>query len=112
MVYLIHFDRPFSHARHYVGFVHGGRRELALRVARHAAGDGAKILRAVTAAGIGWRVVRTWGARGTRAFERGLKNAAHPERVCPCCGGRRQGRRMNVGKGLGFVPSPEVAQCV
>lgn len=78
-VYLIHFDRPLHHARHYLG----SAVSISLRVAEHRAGKGAKLLAAVNAAGIGWSVVRTW--RGGRRLERVLKNKHKAGRLCPCC---------------------------
>src|ERR1022692_3195850 len=49
-VYLIHFDRPYKHARHYIGWALDVRRRLT----EHAAGRGAHLLAVVKAAGIGW----------------------------------------------------------
>ncbi len=39
-IYLLHFDRPFSHARHYMG----SAEDLDVRLAEHAAGAGARLL--------------------------------------------------------------------
>jgi hypothetical protein len=83
VIYLIHFDRPYRHARHYLGFVESPR-GLVGRLARHASGAGARLLAVVAAAGIGWRLVRTW-ADGTRAEERRLKSSRHAPRYCPIC---------------------------
>jgi hypothetical protein len=82
MIYLIHFDRPFKHAKHYLGFCEEGG--LEQRIDKHRRGAGAKLLRAVAQAGIGFRVVRTW-AQGTRDEERKLKNRGGAARICPCC---------------------------
>ena len=46
-VYLLHFDRPFKHARHYVGFFEDADK-VASRLQRHADGDGAALTRAVS----------------------------------------------------------------
>lgn len=78
-VYLLHFDRPFKHARHYVGFVEEADK-VASRLQRHADGDGA----ALTRAGIGLAIVRTWQGK-SRRFERRLKNQKHHTRLCPLC---------------------------
>jgi len=40
MVYLIYFDSPLGHARHYLGFCD----DLEKRITRHKSGSGAKIL--------------------------------------------------------------------
>lgn len=72
MVYLVCFDRPLSHARHYLGYCNDKEESLEQRIERHRRGDGAKILRAVTQAGIGFKVVRVW-EDGDRELERRLK---------------------------------------
>lgn len=82
IVYLIHFDRPFGHARHYLGWTR--TRNFEARIAHHRAGTGSNLMRHVTAAGIGWRVIRTW--HGTRSDERRLKGHSST-RYCPACQG-------------------------
>lgn len=81
-VYLIHFDRPYKHARHYVGFTEAD--DVVERVAQHEAGNGARLLAVVAAAEIKFRVVRKWPG-ASRDFERRLKNARHTPRFCPEC---------------------------
>lgn len=90
MIYLICFDRPFRHARHYLGFVESPGK-LEARIERHRSGDGAKLLRAVNQAGIQWRVVRTW-EDGSRDKERQMKNRGHTPDYCPVC---RKNRKRN-----------------
>ena len=69
-VYLLHFDRPYKHARHYLGWAAAGH--LDSRIAAHRGGQGARRLMAVIeAAGIGFRLARTW--TGSRARERQIK---------------------------------------
>lgn len=79
-VYLLHFDRPFRHARHYIGWTGG---DLEDRLEYHRRGWGSKLLKAVAEAGIGWTVARTW--EGTRHDERKLKNRKEAPRLCPVC---------------------------
>lgn len=79
-VYLLHFDRPFGHARHYQGW----SEQLAPRLAAHRAGQGAKLLAAVRRGGGDWTLARTW--EGTRALERRLKRQGGASRRCPMCG--------------------------
>jgi predicted GIY-YIG superfamily endonuclease len=67
-VYLIHFDRPYCHARHYLGFADN----LAARLNEHSRGDGARLMEVIALAGIGWQVARTWS--GDRKLEHRLKN--------------------------------------
>jgi hypothetical protein len=79
-VYLLHFDRPFSHARHYLGWASPGN--LSARLSHHADGTGANLLRHVAKAGISWSLARTWP--GDRARERQLKSRGLTRR-CPVC---------------------------
>lgn len=79
-VYLLHFDRPYKHARHYVGWAKNVKRRLA----EHAAGRGARLLAVVKEAGIGWQLARMWP--GSRARERQIKNQGGHARHCPLCG--------------------------
>lgn len=77
-VYLIHFDRPYKHAKHYVGWA----KSLEARIAHHRNGTGARLLQVLNEAGIGWEVVRTW-PNTTREFERHLKDTRHVSHYCP-----------------------------
>jgi predicted GIY-YIG superfamily endonuclease len=90
-VYLLHLDAPFGpphqQARHYLGFA----RDLEARLAHHAAGTGANLLRHVRAAGIGWTLARVWEGK-TRAFERSQKRNGHAKR-CPICRAAARERR-------------------
>ncbi len=81
-VYLIHFDRPYFHARHYCGWT---GRDLYERIEEHALGkrEAARLMQIIVEADIGWTVVRTW--TGTRALERRLKDSHHLSRYCPVC---------------------------
>lgn len=83
-IYLIHFVRRFHHARHYLGWT----LDLPGRLASHRAGRGAKLLRALAQAGIGWELVCWW--IGTRADERRMKRRKGTPRLCPACGGRME----------------------
>jgi hypothetical protein len=84
LVYLIHFDQPIGNpdepkgrAQHYTG--HAG--DLDARTGDHHGANAAKIMQAVNAQGITWRVVRTW--EGTRDTERAIKNLNAGPRLCP-----------------------------
>lgn len=81
-VYLIHFDRPFGHARHYIGYS-ADEETLPRRLDHHRKGTGSTLMRHVSAAGIGWQVVRVWPDKG-RLFERELKQHSGT-RYCPTC---------------------------
>jgi predicted GIY-YIG superfamily endonuclease len=78
-VYLIHFDTPYSHARHYTGWT----RDLDARLAQHQAGRGARLMEVITDAGISWHVARTWP--GDRTRERAIKDRHEAPKLCPDC---------------------------
>jgi len=85
-IYLIHFSEPIGdltnpkgQAQHYIGW----SQNLEARLEAHRNGTGAAILRAVTEAGIDWRVVRKW--KGTRDDERALKDRHQHSFYCPVC---------------------------
>ncbi|MGD0632540.1 MAG: hypothetical protein ABR987_24720 [Terracidiphilus sp.] len=80
-VYLLHFDQPYKHARHYVGWT---ARNVGRRLAEHEAGRGARLLAVVRAAGIGWQLARLWP--GSRVRERQIKRQGGHARHCPLCG--------------------------
>jgi predicted GIY-YIG superfamily endonuclease len=90
-VYLIHFDRPYKHARHYIGWAS----DLDARLTEHAAGRGARLLAVVKAAGIGWTLARTW--TGSRVRERQLKNQGGASRRCPACGVHPRPAQRTIG---------------
>lgn len=81
-VYLLHFERPYKHAKHYIGWT----TDLPARLALHATGNGSRLLSVVHAAGIGWQLARTWP--GTRRRERQIKKQGGASRCCPLCGVR------------------------
>jgi hypothetical protein len=84
LVYLIHFERPYRHARHYLGFVDGDEEALDRRLARHRAGTGARLIDVIQRAGIGWELARTW-PDATRVDERKMKKSSHASKRCPVC---------------------------
>lgn len=86
MVYLIHFEKRFKHARHYLGFSHTAAK-FARRIENHGKSKGSALMRAVTKAGIKWRVVRTWKKKSHDGnFERRLKFNPRAA-LCPVCSG-------------------------
>ena len=86
MVYLLHFDRPFQHVQHYVGYTEDTNFEQ--RIQRHKQGWSSSLMRAVNEAGIGFSVAKTWAGKG-RDFERYLKGLKNAPQYCPHCGGTR-----------------------
>ncbi len=81
-VYLIHLERPYRHARHYLGSTN----DLPRRLRDHAAGSGSRFMEVVSDAGIAWSCVRTWP--GGRTRERELKRRGGAARICPVCSGQ------------------------
>src|SRR5262245_39293911 len=81
VVYLIHFWKPYRHAKHYLGY----SENLDKRITDHLCGMGARLMEVVTQAGIEWKVARTW--TGDRKFERKLKNRKDAPHICPICAG-------------------------
>lgn len=80
-VYLLHFDRPYQHARHYLGWAS----DLDRRLAHHRAGTGGNLLAVLRREGIGWSVARLWSP-ADRNRERQIKNQGGLAGVCPMCG--------------------------
>lgn len=89
VVYLLHFERPYYHARHYLGTTSNLRRRLD----EHAAGRGARPVAVIQAAGIGWQLARLWP--GGRNRERQLKRQGGHARRCPLCGITPRGLPVN-----------------
>lgn len=81
MIYILHFDRPFKHARHYVGYTK--RKDVQKRIQEHLTSKGNPLVRAAHAAGITIRLARTM--EGDRKLERKIKNSHNTGRICPCC---------------------------
>ena len=90
VVYLIHFNTPYRHARHYVGFT----TNLDRRITDHLCGMGARLMEVITAAGIEWKVARTW--QGNRQLERRIKNRKHAALLCPLCSGKAALKRAQA----------------
>ena len=79
VIYMLHFDRPYQHARHYVGWTE----DLLDRLDAHARGHGARLVAVIWQAGIGFTLIRI--CEGTRATERAIKHAGGATRYCPAC---------------------------
>ena len=81
-VYLLHFDRPLAHARHYIGWSD----DINARIECHRLGGCASssLMRAVKEAGIGFVVARVW-PDADRNFERRLKKQKNGCKLCPVC---------------------------
>lgn len=95
VVYLLHFDRRYRHAGHYLGWAGN----LPARLNHHRAGSGARLLAVVQAEGIGWHLARTWP--GGRDEERRLKSHGGASRICPSCGVHPGGAGISYHRGPG-----------
>ncbi len=84
MIYLIHFDTPYKHARHYIGYTN----DLPSRLEEHRSGHGARLIQVIQQAGITWQLARTWP--GDRSTERRIKNRHNAPRLCPICEGKHE----------------------
>ena len=80
VVYLLHFDPAYKHARHYVGFA----TYLDARIEHHRKGTGANLTKYASRAGCEMQVARVW-EDATRATERKIKQSRHHSRLCPIC---------------------------
>lgn len=78
-IYLLHFDTPYKHARHYMGF----SSDVSARQLRHANGNGARLMEVISDAEITWTLARIWV--GDRYLERRLKRQKNSPKLCPIC---------------------------
>lgn len=89
-IYLLHFDMPYCHAQHYLGY----SENLEGRLWHHKRGTGAKLTRAASQAGIKWTVVRTW--MGDQSLERKLHKSKNNPKLCPICNPKTWERRYST----------------
>jgi predicted GIY-YIG superfamily endonuclease len=78
-VYLLHFNEPYHHARHYLG----SASDLDERLRQHEAGTGARLTQVIREHDIGFTLARTWD--GGRNEERKLKRWHNSPKLCPIC---------------------------
>lgn len=80
-IYLLHFDRPLAHARHYLGWAKNAK----ARIRHHEKNTSqVAIIDALHKNGIGFEVARIW-KNVDRNYERKLKNMHDLSRICPIC---------------------------
>ena len=92
VIYLLHFERPYQHARHYLGWT----QDLQNRLDLHQKGQGARLLAVVKEAGIAWSLSRTWS--GDRSRERQIKRMGGLSRSCPDCGVKPRIPQVELGR--------------
>lgn len=90
-VYLLHFLKQYKHALHYIGW----SPNIEERLAKHRAGTGAGLTRALKEAGIEFVVARVWWGKG-HSFERKLHDRKESRSLCPLCSGPRA---FNLARG-------------
>jgi hypothetical protein len=90
MVYLLHFDRGFKHARHFVGATTNADEARAL-----ARGEVPRIdnpmLNAARLAGVRFSVERIWSGGHAEALNRRI--AGNHAKICPACATERREAR-------------------
>lgn len=82
MVYILHFNRPYFHARHYVGYTEDTDRRFKEHFNCHQSGS--PLIQAALEAGITITVSKIY-FDGDRNLERKIKKSHHTERYCPLC---------------------------
>lgn len=80
-VYIIHFEEPLAHAKHYTGSTEHPRK----RFRDHATGHGARITEVLMELGIEWRVGALFQVKNCRKSERDLKKQTRAAKYCEIC---------------------------
>ncbi len=87
-VYVLHFHSRYYHAGHYLGVTAC----LDARLLLHKLGRGARLMKAVVAAGITFELARLWQLatwEEARGLERTLKKRQNGPGLCPLCRGEQ-----------------------
>jgi predicted GIY-YIG superfamily endonuclease len=87
-IYLLHFSAPIAPGRHTCQHYLGSAEDLAVRLAQHRAGSGARLCAVALERGIDFKLARTWS--GDRKLEKQLKRRHASNRLCPVCNGQAQ----------------------
>lgn len=96
MVYILHFERPFKHARHYVGYCEDSRFDERMKE-HHAARYQDSFMGKVNAAGIKWEVARVIPGADEN-LERRIKFIwKRTAALCPCC--TEKPKEIKIGTG-------------
>lgn len=107
VIYLIHFEKKFGHAQHYLGYAS----DFEKRMERHRKGRGSVLIDHIQDAGIKWEVVRTW-TPASPEVEAELKRWHNNRRLCPKCMGqlayeRAEHMRTQRKKGAEQLQTPK-----
>ena len=87
VVYVLHFQPAYRHARHYIGWSAG---DPYTRLQTHLDGQGSPLIRAAVGAGVEIQLAATYP--GSRLLERRLKRWHKTGQFCPTCRAQRGGR--------------------
>lgn len=87
-VYLLHFNKPYHHAEHYIGYT----KNLKERIKRHLSGNGARLIEVITKKGITFECVKV--TKGDRKLERKWHNR-DDKRLCPVCNPKKKEVKKN-----------------
>lgn len=80
-VYILHFNVPLKHAKHYVGFSN----DVDTRIQEHREGRSrARIMEVLAERKIDFVLARVFEGEG-KAFERQLKKRKNTPKYCPIC---------------------------
>lgn len=82
--YLLHFEPPYKHAGHYLGWT---SRAVTERYGDHITGKGSPLVKAAVEAGCAVVIARVWHDVD-RHFERALKNQKNSRRLDPIANGK------------------------
>lgn len=84
-VYVLHFDKPYKHAKHYTGIA----KNLKKRIKKHRDGHGARLTQVLKQNNIGFRcsqIAEYSTFSEAHAEEKRLKSKVkNPQRYCPIC---------------------------
>lgn len=88
-LYVIHFDKPLKHARHYLGSTHNPFQRLEA----HATGNGARLTEVLKELGEAWKLAALYEVNDNipvtlREIEAVVKTQANGPRFCPICNPR------------------------
>jgi predicted GIY-YIG superfamily endonuclease len=104
LIYLLHFDRSYRHARHYLGYTEN----LEARLTAHRAGRGSPLVAAAVRDGTDFQLAATWP--GDRTKERRLHRYRNsPRRLCPICRERPDPHAPATTVGNARSPDTEAA---
>jgi len=84
-VYVIHFNQPYRHAKHYTGIA----KNIKSRMREHASGNGARLLQVLKENNIGFKysIIKEFpDFSSAHTYEKYLKTKIKkPQRYCPIC---------------------------